>query len=117
MSFLQFTKILPNPSEQVKLEEYLALRKELAQVEKYIENKDNVKKKKKLVNFKKSLLKRINEVEEQFYNINRGLRIGVAVDLDTKYGEHILLYIPWSILHKHFVVYGTTGYGKAGFLL
>ncbi len=115
MGFLELNKFRPSKKEEAYLEEYIELRKELSALEKDIEECSSKEKKRKLIQVKKALFQQINQVEEHFFNVDRGLWIGVAIELDKERIDkgHQLLYIPWGILHKHFVVYGTTGYGKS----
>lgn len=62
---------------------------------------------------KKDLENYLVELEEKFYDVNKGLWIGVAYDLESETMEPFLLYLAWNKLHNHFDVYGTSGYGKS----
>lgn len=62
---------------------------------------------------KKKLEKKLIEIETSFYDIKKGLWIGIAEDLMSDDYDSFLLYLPWKNLHNHFEVYGTSGYGKS----
>lgn len=62
---------------------------------------------------KRQLEKKLNEIEEEFYDVSKGLWIGVAYDLDDVDAPPFLLYLPWKNLHNHIEVFGTSGYGKS----
>lgn len=62
---------------------------------------------------KKILEKNLVGLEKNFYDVKKGLWIGIAIDLMSEDYEPFLLYLPWKNLYNHFEVYGTSGYGKS----
>ncbi|MBL0722037.1 MAG: TraM recognition domain-containing protein, partial [Sulfurovum sp.] len=52
-------------------------------------------------------------IEENFYDVEKGLWLGVAWDLDDTDTPPFLLYLPFKNLHNHLEVFGTSGYGKS----
>ncbi len=62
---------------------------------------------------KKSLEKELINIEEHFYDVKKGMWIGIARDLEDESLEPLLLYLPWKNLHNHLEVFGTSGYGKS----
>ncbi len=62
---------------------------------------------------KEKLSKYLIEIEEEFYNVEKGLWIGLAYDLKDVDKPPFLLYLPWKNLHNHIEVFGTSGYGKS----
>jgi len=111
-------KIKPNKVQKYNIVDYVNYRKDIKKTgediqhlkEKgYLNNKDRIDTLKKHKRETETLLMKI---EESFYDSNKGLWLGVAVDLESDEMNPILLYLPWAKLYNHFVVYGTSGYGK-----
>lgn len=108
-------------NEKKRLEEYLKYRKDISELEKTIQalkESDNFseKKRKEIAAYKstkESIEASMITLEEGFYNEAKGMWIGLAVDLEDVDSDIILLYLDWKKLHNHFVVYGTSGYGKS----
>ena len=113
------TKIKPDKKQQYSVEEYIKYRKDIKKIEEdaeilkekgYTANKDKIA---ILQTHKKETEALLMKLEESFYDTNKGLWLGVAVDLEDDEMKPFLLYLPWKNLHNHFVVYGTSGYGKS----
>ena len=66
-----------------------------------------------LENEKKIYENELVKIEKNFYDVKKGLWVGIAIDLVSEDYEPFLLYLPWKRLHNHFEVYGTSGYGKS----
>lgn len=66
-----------------------------------------------LNNTKKKLEKYLVEIEEEFYDVNKGLWVGLGYDLEDVDKPPFLVYLPWKNLHNHIEVFGTSGYGKS----
>ncbi|AXH16407.1 hypothetical protein CP985_03420 [Malaciobacter mytili LMG 24559] len=105
--------------------EYLKLNRDIMQIVKDIkEIEDNFEKynikdfkteqKLKALQYERKILEEtFIDYEKYFYNVKKGLWIGVAINLESDSLEQELLYLPWKNLHNHFEVYGTSGYGKS----
>lgn len=68
---------------------------------------------KQLEKTKQKLEKNLTDLEEEFYDVSKGLWIGLAYDLDDVEKPPFLLYLPWKNLHNHIEVFGTSGFGKS----
>ena len=112
--------IVPKKKKKV-FNEYIALNNEIMQVVEdrqdliqLEDNSDSILEQIEALEYtKKALEKKLVELEKGFYNVKKGLWIGVARDLMSNDYEPYLLYLPWKNLHNHFEVYGTSGYGKS----
>jgi len=108
-------------SKKKTFDRYMLLNEDIMSIVTDIEslrmNADNNKKiKKSLKNLEKTkinLEKELVLIEETFYDIEKGLWVGVAYDLEDVDAEPILLYIPFHKVHNHMEVFGTSGYGKS----
>ena len=110
-------KITNKKQEKKFLDEYIKARKEWKKIQLAIQNEPDKEKKKILEAHEKSVIEKINEIEENFYNPNKGLWLGIAMDIedvvDNPEADIFLLYLDWKKLTNHFSVYGTSGYGKS----
>ncbi|WP_152184842.1 TraM recognition domain-containing protein [Sulfurimonas indica] len=100
-----------------RVEKYKKYRKDLktviADIKKLEEEFDDHKDLKAFKAHKKELESYILEIEQTFYDDKKGLWLGMAVDLKDVDSGTFLLYLEWGKLHNHFVVYGTSGFGKS----
>ncbi len=112
-------RIKPNKKQQHSVEEYINYRRDIKKTSESIKeltdkgfssNKDKITILKK---HKKETEELLIKIEESFYDSNKGLWLGVAVDLESDEMNPFLLYLSWEKLYNHFVVYGTSGYGKS----
>lgn len=62
---------------------------------------------------KTKLEKYLIELEEEFYDVSKGLWLGLAYDLTDIDKPAFLLYLPWNNLKNHIEVFGTSGFGKS----
>lgn len=102
------------------LEKYISLNKDIMVIVKDLEelkiNSDLPKIRvqyKALQKTKEKLEKYLIEIEEEFYDVEKGLWVGLAYDLNDVDKAPFLLYLPWKNLHNHIEVFGTSGFGKS----
>lgn len=112
-------KILVPKNKKKIFEDYQLLLQEIMEIVEDIENLRNINYKNsdneiKALEFSKKVLeKKLVDIEKNFYDVKKGLWLGVARDLLSENYEPFLLYLPWKNLHNHFEVYGTSGFGKS----
>jgi len=120
--FLKMAKkfLVKERSEKERLDEYIKYRKDIAELTKTLDElklEEPSKKTEKNIEAYKIIRdeteEHMKELEETFYNEKKGLWLGLAVDLEDLDGGVFLLYLEWKKLHNHFVVYGTSGFGKS----
>lgn len=65
----------------------------------------------------KEIEQQCGQLEDQMYNPDNGVYVGIATDLDAE-GKVVFkpLYLKWANLDNHFIIYGTTRYGKSRLL-
>lgn len=102
------------------VEKYVTLNKDIMVLVRDIEelkmNIDNPKIKiqyDSLTRAKAKLEKHLVDLEEEFYDVSKGLWLGLAYDLKDVDKPPFLLYLPWKNLHNHIEVFGTSGFGKS----
>ena len=102
------------------VEKYITLNKDIMTIVRDLEelkiNSDSPKIKAQyqaLLRTKEKLDKYLVELEEEFYDVAKGLWIGLAYDLNDVDKPPFLLYLPWKNLHNHIEVFGTSGFGKS----
>ena len=112
-------KVRPNKEQEPSLNEYIQYIRDIKDIDKDIKtlkekgyniNKDKII---KLQAHKKEIENLLTRLEESFYNVDKGIWFGVATDLEDEEMDPFLLYLDWDKLYNHFVVYGTSGYGKS----
>lgn len=113
----KFLKKYKFSKSQVKIfEEYTLVNQDIMQLVNDIEHLkevDDFDSIKILEAAKKKLEKMVVELEKNFYDVKKGLWIGVAQDLESDDYKQFLLYLPWKNLHNHVEVFGTSGFGKS----
>lgn len=91
----------------------MAIVEDIETLKVHINRKEIALKIKVLEKTKENMELELQMLEEEFYDIEKGLWIGVAWDLDDTDASPILLYLPFKNLHNHVEVFGTSGYGKS----
>jgi len=100
-----------------RVEQYIQYRKDLNTINKDIkkleEEFEDHKDLKAFKSHRTEIESYIQEIEKTFYDEKKGLWLGMAIDLKDIDKGAFLLYLEWKKLHNHFVVYGTSGFGKS----